>query len=530
MPARSFQTGDTRDSIIAYVVATGTAQNLLDDSAGYVGLGEPELAVLHEIAPLVEPYLDELADVFYGSLLSRPRVQALFEDSDQINRLKRTLRRWASEFFTRPRDADYLKDRLRIGEIHHRIGVTDLYVVGAMGIVRRYLIEIIDRAVPAARRSAARDAVEKAADVDLILMTESFHKTARVHEMEEGHRRLRLVLEQAPVAVFIYDRDANVTEWNPAAERLFGFTRDEVIRRGPFETFALPEDRDLIAGMVGRVFSGEEVRPVDRTHRTRDGRIINTIVAQAPILFEGEVRESAAFCLDVTELTTLREKMIEQEKMAALGTLAAGLAHEVGNPLASISAICQVIQMKATDPKLSERITTIHEAINRIDSIVRNVLSFARPREEVGSVAIGSLAKEALDLVLMDRRLKRVAVRAKIPPELPSVQAPRNGIVQVLINLLFNAADSLNRVEDPEIQVIAIEERGGVTVSVRDNGPGFDTATIHRAKEPFFSTKEHGTGLGLAISYGIIERCRGRMTLGNHAAGGAIVTVWLPAA
>jgi two-component system sensor histidine kinase HupT/HoxJ len=110
------------------------------------------------------------------------------------------------------------------------------------------------------------------------------------------------------------------------------------------------------------------------------------------------------------------------------------------------------------------------------------------------------------------------------------VSGPRNGIIQVVINLLFNAADSTASVNAPEITLAAKVEGRGVTLSVHDNGAGFAEDTMGRATEPFFSTKDHGTGLGLSISYGIIERCRGRIALANQPEGGAVVTIWLPAA
>jgi signal transduction histidine kinase len=397
----------------------------IDDARSFVGLADADLAALRRAAPVLKPVLAEMADRFYEALLAHPAAMRAFSGPDQLERLKGTLQTWAKEMICLPRDEAYAEKRARIGRVHVDLGIDQRYVLGAMGLVRDFL-QARARAALGADGEAVAAAIGRACDLDLILITASYHDATRL--------------------------------------------------------------KDRLAALA---------------------------------------REA------------------ERGKMAALGTLAAGLAHEVGNPLASISAICQLIERKGAGEdagRLAERVRTIREAIDRIDALVRRVLEFARAgpvgEEGLAAVEIAEAVRRVLDLVGLDERLKGIEIAVDVPSGL-AVRAPRAGLDQVLMNLVLNAAEATmgqgphvsgRRPGTGRVTIRAARADADVSIVVEDDGPGFTAEAVRRATEPFYTTKEGGTGLGLAISYGIVERAGGRLAVSNRPGGGGRVEVRFPGA
>ncbi|MBL4889104.1 MAG: PAS domain S-box protein [Candidatus Lindowbacteria bacterium] len=509
--------------------------DLLETARTIVGFTDSDILKLQDAAPRLIKHLPGLSDIFYNMLLASNATQVFFTGPEQIERLKQTLQVWAKELFTLPRNDEYLAKRLVVGRVHVELKIETSFVLAAMGHVRRYFSEKISEEFEPPESFRLISSLGRAADVDLILITESYQYSQRLKDLTDSNIRLKRILDQAPVAVFGYDNEGKIVDWNPEAENLYGYQSKDALGEKLVDLISLPEDREMVQATIGRVFAGEVLPLMDRTQVTSEGRILKTIVAHAPIRGAEGIVEGFAFCLDTTEISILRDKMMDQEKMAALGTLAAGVAHEVGNPLASISAICQLIHKKSKDQKLKERITQIQDAISRIDSIVKRILNFARKEERIGIVDVGKLITEVMDLIGFDRRLKSVSIVREISDSLSEVKAPRSGLIQVLINLILNAGEELlDFREDPEIIISCKRVRNGTEILIKDNGPGFSEESLQRGIEPFYSSKELGTGLGLAISYGIIKRSGGTLDIKNDKVDGKVcgarVAIWLPEA
>lgn len=502
---------------------------LIKDTLHYVGFTPADLRALVEVFPYVKESLPEMSEEFYRALQGHANAMRVFAGPEQMERLKRTLQIWGGEVFTVKRDAAYFSKRLRIGEVHVAIGVSNTFILGAMGRVRRFLSLMIREKAPKEMHRRALAALERALDLDLILMTESYQNTVHFQDLEESMAHTRRILFQAPLAIFSFDRAGRIREWNSAASHLFGYGGEEVIGKTVHDVIGMVEERELMDKLSGRIFDGEHVPALDRAYRRSDGVILNTIVTYAPLRGPNGIEEAVAFTLDVTQMAEMREKFIEQEKVAALGTLAAGLAHEVGNPLSSISAICQLIEKKGDDGRLKERMKTVGDALARIDSIVRRVLDFARRGDDSDTVDLGVETRKVVDLIRLDRRLRKIEIHVEISEQVPTVKVSRTGLSQILVNLLLNAGEAIwERGEPGTISLKADVSGRGVRIAVEDNGPGFSADSMRRAIEPFYSTKSSGTGLGLAVSYGIVERSGGKLSFANRPEGGAVVTMWLP--
>jgi signal transduction histidine kinase len=237
------------------------------------------------------------------------------------------------------------------------------------------------------------------------------------------------------------------------------------------------------------------------------------------------------------ELSGARESLVRSERLATLGLVAAGIAHEVGNPLGAITGYVELARDRlgaldgeraALRAELDDFLARIGDEALRIDRIVRDLLDLARPAEPVlGAVDLGAALDAALRLARVQARFRSVEVELAIPPGLPRVVADERRLSQVFLNLLLNAGDAMQA--EGKVRVEAALEGGGVAVRVADGGTGIPAADLPRVFEPFFTTKGagRGTGLGLAVSQGIVESFGGELLAANAPGGGAVFTLVL---
>ena len=226
-------------------------------------------------------------------------------------------------------------------------------------------------------------------------------------------------------------------------------------------------------------------------------------------------------------------EMAQHEKMVAVGTMAAGVAHEIGNPLAGISAIVQLLQRRTEDDKDRGHLESLHEQVDRITKIVRELLEFARPDAgEKLPVDLDEVVEQTVRMVGYSHRARHATIESVRNLELPAVRLESHQFQQVLINILLNALDAVqDRAGRPRIAVERAVEEGWVSVRVTDEGVGMTPDQVRQAFEPFYTTKPpgEGTGLGLAVSYGLVEQQSGRIKIDSEPGEGTTVTVSFPA-
>jgi len=237
------------------------------------------------------------------------------------------------------------------------------------------------------------------------------------------------------------------------------------------------------------------------------------------------------------DLVRARESLLRAERLATLGRLASGIAHEVGNPLGAITGYVELARDRLgaagreQRAELDDFLSRIAGEAQRIDGIVRDLLDLARPAEAVlGAVDLAAPLDAALRLARVQARFRSVEVVLALPAALPRVVADERRLSQVFLNLLLNAGDAMGGAG--RIRVEAMVEAGRVAVRVADSGPGIAPADLPRVFEPFFTTKGagQGTGLGLAVSQGVVETFGGEILAANAPEGGAVFTLLLRAA
>ena len=227
------------------------------------------------------------------------------------------------------------------------------------------------------------------------------------------------------------------------------------------------------------------------------------------------------------ELEETQAQVLHQEKMAAFGLLAAGIAHEVGNPLTSISNVVQMLQRRELDDYTSDKLNLVTSQLVRIQGTLRELMTFSRPASDVrGSVSMAEVVQEALDIAKYYKGGKNRQLRAVVPDHLPKFMGVRDQLVQVVFNLILNSIDATGK--GGLIEVTATQHDGKLVVQVRDDGCGLAPEVQAKLFRPYYTTKKHGTGLGLFVIRQIVQAHRGTVTVQSAMGAGATFTVELP--
>ena len=222
--------------------------------------------------------------------------------------------------------------------------------------------------------------------------------------------------------------------------------------------------------------------------------------------------------------------------MESIGTLAAGIAHEVGNPLTSISSLVQVVQRTSDDDFTKEKLELIKHQVTRISRIIRDLVDFSRPSTyEIQLTDINKSVKQAVDIVRVGKKSKSIHFDLQLDAALPSIHLVPDQVEQVFINILINAVDAIFEVQqveqrDGRITVFSRADSEHVKVTINDNGKGMSEEQVEKIFEPFFTTKGvgEGTGLGLWVSYGILKSFHGEIHVESHVGSGSSFTILLP--
>ena len=226
-------------------------------------------------------------------------------------------------------------------------------------------------------------------------------------------------------------------------------------------------------------------------------------------------------------LRASQARVIQQEKMAAFGLLAAGIAHEVGNPLAALSSLVQMLKRRGPDPYTSEKLDLAGRQLQRIERTIRELVDFSRPASTaVTRFRVGEVVDEALGIAKYYQRTKQRSITTDVPVDLPTVLAVRDHLTQVVLNLVLNAIDATE--DQGRIHVEAHVEVDWLVLTVDDDGRGISLADRCRLFQPFFTTKPHGTGLGLFVSRQILEDFSGQLAYRSELGQGSTFIVRLP--
>jgi two-component system NtrC family sensor kinase len=352
----------------------------------------------------------------------------------------------------------------------------------------------------------------------------------RAHqEVARSEARYRHLFEDASDAIMTFDSLGRFTSVNDAGEQISGYSRDELIGKffGPLLPIselpkAVLEFRKALSGQPGQFESVVVRKDGERRHIT--------------ITYSCPQRSREVLCLirDATEEKQLQQQLVQSEKMGAIGQLVSGVAHELNNPLASITAFAQLMLSDGNLNKDDRHATeTIASEARRAARIVHNLLTFARQHKAEKTFAdVNQVIENTLELRGYDLNSRGIQIERSYAEPAPSTMVDAYQLQQVILNLVTNAEQAMANFERAHHRLTVRTRRDAemIHIEVEDTGPGIPPENLERIFNPFFTTKSdgHGTGLGLSISLGIISEHGGRIWAENAAGTGAKFCVDLP--
>jgi PAS domain S-box-containing protein len=369
----------------------------------------------------------------------------------------------------------------------------------------------------------------------------------RLEELRDTSRRLAFHINRMPLGYIAYDQEFRIVGWNPAAERIFGWSADEAMGKHPFELIVPPEMQPRVSRTWSKLCEGDESSG-DSTGAAirKDGTKISCAWFNTP-LRDASGTMTGLFTLvhDVTEKSKLERQLQTAQRMESVGTLAGGIAHDFNNALTGIIGYGELLRGKvAGDPGALQDLDVMMKAAERASTLTRQLLTYAR-RQVIDPVNL-NLNTLTADLMKLIGKVtgEHIEVRTSLAKDLPTIRADRGQIEQVLMNLCLNARDAMPEggqmlVETEEMYLDDeyvkhnpyIKVGRYALLKVSDTGIGMDEKTRERVFEPFFTTKgpEKGTGLGLAMVYGIVKQHNGYIYLYSELGQGTTFKVYFPA-
>jgi PAS domain S-box-containing protein len=361
---------------------------------------------------------------------------------------------------------------------------------------------------------------------------------AQSREIEEHRRFTALVIDSLPLGLYVVDRDYRIQIWNRKRETgTQGLRRDQVVGRPVFEVLTR-QPPDQLKEEFDRVFRTGEIQQIEQ-EVTFGSEVHYFRISKIPMRLDRDaITHVITIGEDITDSRAVHGRIMQAEKLAAIGQLAAGIMHEINNPLATIGACVAAMQGRLEDghtgpTALGEYLDIIDREVERCSKIVDGLLDFSRPkgRRKV-PLDVGSLVDETLFLLKHHQRFKRLPVERELETGLPPILGNKEQLIQVLMALLLNAVDAMDQSGRLTVRAVRGERDDEVVVAVEDTGIGIPREDQAKIFEPFYTTKQpgRGTGLGLSICYGIVEDHRGRIEVDSAPGRGSIFRVHLPAA
>ncbi|MEZ0228747.1 MAG: protoglobin domain-containing protein [Planctomycetota bacterium] len=522
-------------------------ERFFEDVKRYVGFGEADARALVELRPLLAKSAQPVIDTFYERILEHPRAgHAITGGQPQVERLKVTLQRWLVELGDGTYGRDYFERRAAIGRRHVLIELPQVFMVTAMDVIRRELSAAIRIAYVAneAQREVVLEAVHKILDIDLAIMLEtyqedSFAKVARA-ERKASDARYSILIERAPLGIALV-REGKYLFANESYARIYGLASHTVLLGAPVESVYHPDEQARVRERWRDDASWRETYTVADSRRA-DGRRIDVSVIRAPLELDGK-RAVQLIVRDVTEETRLaneleeaRAQVEEKRRLAALGEMVAGIAHEIRNPLQGVGwgviELKELCKAPGAPEGAKDALTKIERSTAEIEAIVAQVLDFARPLK---ADRIPFLTSDIFEATCDD--MKALAAANKVLLACETKDGPDEVLVdamklkQALVNLVRNAIEA-----SPPGGRVILRAAGGpgagapVVFEVQDEGTGIREDLRDRVYLPFVTTKVKGTGLGLAITRRIVEVHGGTIALEPVKPRGTIARITLSAA
>jgi len=363
----------------------------------------------------------------------------------------------------------------------------------------------------------------------------------RTAESEAQKRFIEAIVDSLPLSLYAIDREYRVAAWNRNRELgELGIPRGSVLGKNVFEVLTR-QPREMLEQEFARVFESGEIERIEQQTPSPKGDLRHWVISKIPMWADmtGEVSHVITVGEDVTDRVEANRAVARAEKLAAVGRLAAGVVHEINNPLATISACAESLEARVHEGSfdgspaledLREYLGLIRSEAFRCKSITMGLLDFSRTRtSQRVLINLADVVSSAGRLLSHQKRNPEVEFKLEIAPDLQIVSGDPGQLQQAIIALAANALDAIG--DSGSLTIIARNDGDNVMIEVSDTGAGISPENLPKIFEPFFTTKEvgRGTGLGLAVCYGILTEHGGSLDVQSTVGTGTTFTITLPA-
>ncbi|MCF8565005.1 PAS domain S-box protein [Alicyclobacillus tolerans] len=345
-------------------------------------------------------------------------------------------------------------------------------------------------------------------------------------KLMESEQRYRSLFDNDGDMVVSVDLHGTIVSANPSCETALGYRPEELIGKC-YRDLIAPEYHEGAQVRFRRILHGEpQVLFITTIHKS--GRLTEVYEKEIPIIVDGTVTGFFWIIRDMTEQRTAEELMIQSERLSAVGQMAAGVAHEIRNPLTALKGFVQLMQSSKRPPTFY--LEVMKDELTRIESIVNELLLFAKPAVPcLKPHDCATLVQEVLDLMSPEAHLRNISMVLRVEDEFMNISCDKNRLKQVLVNIVKNSMEAMP--EGGEIDIdVHFGQAQSICICIHDNGPGIPEEGMARIGEPFYTTKGTGTGLGLMVSRKIVEAHRGTLHIESELGKGTEVKIVFPAA
>jgi PAS domain S-box-containing protein len=351
---------------------------------------------------------------------------------------------------------------------------------------------------------------------------------------DEERFRLAAIVESSDDAIVSKDLEGRITSWNAAATRLFGWTPQEIIGRSILTVIPVELHKEELR-ILARLQAGERIEHFETVRKHKDGHLVEVSVAISPVKDRtGRVIGVSKIARDITEHKRMQEALIQSEKLAATGRLAAAIAHEINNPLESVTNLAYLLSIDSSLSETAHRYAELMlQEISRANEITKQTLAYYRDTGKPSEVHIRALVENVIELNRPRLQNKKIKIECDFRTSDP-VHGLAAEIRQVIANLLLNAMDAVPDRGNIRVRLSGdpVSHKQRIRLTIADNGHGIAAPDRKRMFEPFFTTKGNkGTGLGLWVSRGIVKKHGGRIEVRSckrPGKSGTVFSVLLP--
>jgi PAS domain S-box-containing protein len=492
--------------------------------------GPVSMAARAKAAEMIENHFEKIVEEWCQS------VEHTFEDDHALHRpgMANSLIRFVAHL----RDPDDLRTYIHLRR-HCQEGMLSRAKPSQFNIfhivLKQVLLNHVHKRMRGRNMEVVRDAVVAAID-ERRLMVCQFYIESRERELRASENKYRSSIDHAPDPMYEIDPESLVVIGaNSAAlelHRILPYEQDKPLIGQFLCELTPPEMRQVVHKHIRTVVSSGSAQGLDLPIRGRYFDINSALIPAGNQAFIQMILH------DVTQRHEMLDTLLKAERLAAAGTFASGVAHEVNNPMASISSLVQSLLPGEAEADRVQSLRTILSQITRIATTLKDLVNFARPAPaERKMLDLNEMISETLRLVAYNKRFDRIVIEPALDTDLWPAYADQNGIQQVLLNLLFNAADAAQCADQPVIRIItenkhipSIDGNPRVVMRVVDNGCGIEPENVERVFDPFFTTKPAGSGVGLGLSLcqRIVLNNQGTIRMKSQIGDGTTVAISLP--